>query len=512
MKTSLLEETYELIKSLSKTEKRYFKLYTQFQQGDKSYLKLFDIVDKQMIYNEKIINKKFLTKNKVTNFPAVKKYLFNQLIASVKSYGAYKDLDSDHTDLIETYKVLHYKGLHVQSDRLLKKIKRLTLEDDAFLRHFSVLNMEYLKEMYNPDVSSSAHIIRILKELRITLDIINNYSGVGKTFTLARLHLRKKLYCRNKKDKEELTKIIAPLLKTTEADMLSRTALSMRNLTLCDYYLAIGEPKKAFETSRIYLELRKNAGSNNKLDTLTINEYFQHSVICVRSGFFNGFEENMKRYKSLIDTIRNKEKYFIAYERWYLCQFIYYNRIGQFENGAAFLKREQKNNVPAENNFSMRSKITLWYFIAYNCYATHDYKKSLQYIQRILNEPDSDLEEVIFAKLLMMCVHYSLKNYDLLEYQIRSALRFMEKKKRLYQSEKLMLDFFKAAPRAESKKMLHQQLEELKKNIATVFKTYYERGFSYYFDIQSWIESELSEKDFAQVVREVNLGYQEVEQ
>ena len=106
MKASLLEETYELVKSLSKTEKRYFKLYAQFQRGDKSYIKLFEIIDLQKTFNEKNINQKFIAKNKIPNVAAVKKYLFEQLVASIKSYGAYKDLDSDHTDLIETYKVL----------------------------------------------------------------------------------------------------------------------------------------------------------------------------------------------------------------------------------------------------------------------------------------------------------------------------------------------------------------------------------------------------------------------
>ncbi|MEP7317701.1 MAG: hypothetical protein ABI921_03140 [Panacibacter sp.] len=504
MKTGLLQEMFELVKSLSKTEKRYFKLYTQFQQGDKSYIKLFDIIDKQVSFNEKIINQKFLSKNKVTNFPAIKKYLFNQLVASIKSYGAYKDLDSDHSDLIETYKVLRYKGLYGQSDRLLKKIKQLTLEDDAFLRHYSALILEYYKEMYDPDDTSSANIIRILKEFRSTMDVMDNYSKVAETFILVRLHLKTKLYCRNDKDKEELTKIACNLLKTTDSDMLSRTALSMRKLTLCDYYLAVGEPAKAFETSKIHLELRKNVGSNDKLDTLTLNEYFQHSVICLRSGFFEGFEENIQHYKLLIDTVRNKEKYFLFYERWHNSVFMYYNRTGQFAEGAAFLKKEQAKNADLEKNFSMKAKITLWYFTAYNCFALKDYKRALKLIQNIMNDADDTVEESSFAKLLLMFVHYHLNNYELLEYQARSADRMMKKTDHLYNCEKLLLDFFKIVSGLVDASQLDMQLKALQKKVNILFKVHYERGFSFYFDIQSWIESQLTGKGFAQVVRRVN--------
>lgn len=36
---------YALIKSMSKTEKRYFKMTTRFKEGDKVFMALFDIMD-----------------------------------------------------------------------------------------------------------------------------------------------------------------------------------------------------------------------------------------------------------------------------------------------------------------------------------------------------------------------------------------------------------------------------------------------------------------------------------
>ena len=54
----------------------------------------------------------------------------------------------------------------------------------------------------------------------------------------------------------------------------------------------------------IFLELRKNAGSNDKLDLQTLNEYFQHIAICIRGGFFEDFEKKLVR--------ENKQQLFIA--------------------------------------------------------------------------------------------------------------------------------------------------------------------------------------------------------
>lgn len=510
MKASLLEETYELVKSLSKTEKRYFKLYAQFQRGDKSYIKLFEIIDLQKTFNEKNINQKFIAKNKIPNVAAVKKYLFEQLVASIKSYGAYKDLDSDHTDLIETYKVLHYKGLHGQSERLLKKIKSITLQDDAFIRHFYVLLLEYLREMFNPDDPSPARVHQILEEKKHTFNIIQNYTLVGDPFSYQRLYLRKKLYCRTKKEKDELTKLMAPVLKTTESDMMSRTALAMRNMGLCDYYMAIGEPEKAFETSKIYLELRNTTERSDKIDTTTIAEHLQHLWLCIRGGIYEGFEENINNFKTLLDKIRNQQKFLMGYERWYIYSFIYYNRTGQFTKALEFFNSEKTTMLRVGEDFSMKARITLWYFTAYNNYALKDYKAALKMIQTIMNNTNDGMEEFSFTKLLLMFIHYDLNNYGLLEYQVRSYYRLMQKTQRLYRCEKNMLIFFKTVSEIDSKKIRQGHLENLKKSVAIIFKSYYERGFSYYFDLQSWIESKLTGREFAQVVQVTNFSSQKI--
>ncbi len=40
-----IEHLFSLVKSMSKSEKRYFRLTTDLQQGEKGYLSLFDILD-----------------------------------------------------------------------------------------------------------------------------------------------------------------------------------------------------------------------------------------------------------------------------------------------------------------------------------------------------------------------------------------------------------------------------------------------------------------------------------
>ena len=49
-------ELFNLIKSLSKSEKRFFKLSSSLQSGDKNYLKIFDYIEEQNEYDEECQN------------------------------------------------------------------------------------------------------------------------------------------------------------------------------------------------------------------------------------------------------------------------------------------------------------------------------------------------------------------------------------------------------------------------------------------------------------------------
>ncbi|MCF8434678.1 MAG: hypothetical protein K9G37_09415 [Crocinitomicaceae bacterium] len=52
-------ELYKLIKSLTKSEKRFFKLSSSLQSGDKNYLKIFDFIEGQGKYDEDALKEEF---------------------------------------------------------------------------------------------------------------------------------------------------------------------------------------------------------------------------------------------------------------------------------------------------------------------------------------------------------------------------------------------------------------------------------------------------------------------
>jgi len=66
MKTS--DQLHELIHALTKSEKRYFKIYSSLQAGNKMYVRLFDLIEKQKQYDEA----KLKSKLKIAGFAVIK--------------------------------------------------------------------------------------------------------------------------------------------------------------------------------------------------------------------------------------------------------------------------------------------------------------------------------------------------------------------------------------------------------------------------------------------------------
>ena len=75
---------FHLIKALNKLEKRYFKLYSSRHViGEKNnYVRIFDLIDKQSLYDESaILEKASISKKQLENY---KRHLYELIL---KEYG-----------------------------------------------------------------------------------------------------------------------------------------------------------------------------------------------------------------------------------------------------------------------------------------------------------------------------------------------------------------------------------------------------------------------------------------
>jgi hypothetical protein len=75
---------FQLISSLSRGEKRNFRMLAQLTSGDKKYLQIFDIVDLMEEYDEAKVIRKFRNDPGFERqFAYIKNYLYNSILSSL---------------------------------------------------------------------------------------------------------------------------------------------------------------------------------------------------------------------------------------------------------------------------------------------------------------------------------------------------------------------------------------------------------------------------------------------
>lgn len=148
MPTTNKDPLFRLIKSLSKPEKRHFRLYVNRTMGDqeRKFIVLFDLLDKQEAYDHEQLLKKLpgkTTKSKLSN---LKRHLLKQLLTSLRLTYINKLIDIEIREQLDFARILYSKGLYMESLRLLERIKDTANEHHQDILHLEIIEFQKLIE------------------------------------------------------------------------------------------------------------------------------------------------------------------------------------------------------------------------------------------------------------------------------------------------------------------------------------------------------------------------------
>ena len=121
------DNLFVLVKSMTKSEKRQFKLYVgRLGVNEESkFLLLFKALDSMKKYNEyTIIKQEFVKKKQLSNLKA---HLYKQILISLKLNPSHQNLRIQLREQLDFATILYHKGLYKQSLKILEKAKTLSL-------------------------------------------------------------------------------------------------------------------------------------------------------------------------------------------------------------------------------------------------------------------------------------------------------------------------------------------------------------------------------------------------
>ena len=222
MPNSTNDPLYLLIKSLSKSEKRNFKLFVNRLQSneDSKFILLFDILDKQNDYNEEKIFQKAIdiSKSQLSNLKA---HLYKQILQSLRLNASNQDLDVFLREQIDYAKLLYNKGLYNQSLKMLDKAKTTAFEFEKNALLLEIYEFEkHIESQYiTRSIDTTAEeITKRANALNKKITGTNTFSNLG--LRLYGLYL-KTSHIRNEKDYLFVSEFFKSNLPSYNIDELS---------------------------------------------------------------------------------------------------------------------------------------------------------------------------------------------------------------------------------------------------------------------------------------------------
>lgn len=506
MVTDKKEPLFELIKSLSKSEKRQFKLYVGRLGGntDAKFMLLFNFLDKSAKYDEPAILKaKIVKKEQLSNLKA---HLYRQILVSLRLNPQHQNLRAHLREQLDFATILYHKGLYNQSLKVLDKAKEQAKEFDENNIAYEIVELEKVIEsqyITRSLITRADELAVESKELSVKNVIASKLSNLSlQLYSL----LLKSGYVRNDDDYQRVTKYFNDRLPQFDyKDLGFREKLFLYKAYLW-YSFLIQDFVSCFKYSRKWVDLfleREDMISLNPVFFIKGNNYLLESLFYLRRHKM--FKEALGQFEHFIDikkAIIDENTTTLAY------LYLYNNKIN-----ARFLAGEFKEGVTEVPDILLMLKefsgkvdphhVMLFYYkIACLYFGAGDYKNCIVYLQKIIQSKDLSMREdlMCFSRVLNLVAHYEAGIDFNLESQIRSTYRFLIQMNDLHEVQKEMIKFLRSLgsiyPR-ELRNAFVKLYENLKK-----YETHpYESRAFLYLDILSWLESRIENRPVDEVIK-----------
>ncbi|HMB64316.1 MAG TPA: hypothetical protein VKN36_14650 [Eudoraea sp.] len=431
------ESLFVLIKSLSKSEKRYFRLFCTREASGSNYLQLFDAIARQSVYDEKALKDQFKNKRFTRQLHVTKNYLGKLILKSLRNFHAGISRDAELKDVLRNIEILYNKELfeHCESqlqvaDRLAKKYELLPgqLEIDNWKRK--------LEQTRRP--GNYHGLTEVLEGQEVTLKKLRNHLDywqlavevTAKIFRDQNITIRNKSLLNNPENALSLEARVLYYnttylnhLQNNESEKAERELRTL--LSLLE-----GSPDRLKEEPGLYV-----SSINNLVSFFVFNRKYEDAIVLIQKAkkIYRGWKvtsENRTLLKQIMRT--------------YNIELEIYRNTKDFEGQRTFIDSteifvtDNLYKIPKDYVASFQFQLASIHFMR------NDLKKSLHWINKFLNARFKDVRADLKKQVLILnlMVHLEQRNLMVLGYYVNSTRRYMNKVKRLLPYEEILLKFF----------------------------------------------------------------------
>jgi len=501
---------FELIHSLSMSEKRHFKLSYQNNNKNTIYIKLFDAILAQDSFDDYAIKEKFKKETFVKQFNVTKLYLYDLISKSLVNYHQKNNIEIYVKSIIQEALVLIDRTLYQQAVIQILRAKKVAHEYELYLDEYNCLSL--LKRLFTTRISLDKwkyDLQRLNKEEQEVSENLSQINHLNDVQAKLADFLRDIPFVSTKEQREIIMDIIKPIYSLEAENIPSFSSKIIYYNIMVNYYHFMNDLSKTKQFTLLrYKCLKQGKFKIIEAERKEIGYLSNHIQSCLDNRSFDEAAIYIKELKSILT--RDKK---LLYSPSYIKRFTvayniiinYYIETGTFTEGLSFVK-------PIVSEFEtihIRSTDDKVHFVAILLSTTLLYMgankldEALSFNNKILNQNiKSSNVHYGLAQLLSLIIHYDLGNYRFVEQMIPTTQKAL-RRNRLYSiSEKTLLSGLNKLSKTALDSTKHKKaLLVLQRSLNKIERNPNKQNLLLYYDIDAWLKSKIKNKTVAEIIK-----------
>ena len=507
MSRPVSDDVYQLIKSMTPSEKRYFELQSQIFGENQLTRHLFHVLDGQKKFSEEAILA-MVPDIKASQLSNLKGHLYKKIMHCMRSYHLRKNKDISIREYIDHAQILFDRGLYKQCNKLLRKARKLAHKSDNLEMMLEILKMEKQVVAQGVGNENPAKVNAIIEEVKDVNNRINNINVLSNILVRLNYWYVKTGFVRNEEYLEEVKQFIKDSMPSFDEHLLSfNEKLNLYNVHVA-YYLFVQDFASAYRFASKWVNLFDSYPEQIQLKSIMYIRGI-HSLLISQNKLMKYSEfvtttNKLKRVKDMPGLEVNENIRAMLFKYTTIHEINSYFLTGDFSGGISLVSKIERDMDQFVDKLGKHSTIIFYYKIACMYVGDGNHRVAVLWLQKIINEQNVDLREDVhcFARILNLISHFELGNTDIIDYYIKSTYRFLLARDDLNNYQLYILRFLKNLAKDNSEGDLLNRFESLHAQLLILTDNPYEsRSFSY-FDIISWLESKIQKRTVQEIIQE----------
>ncbi len=498
---------FSLVKSLSKSEKRQFKLYAGRLGGnaEANFISLFNLLDKVETYNDELILKKTsIKKQQISN---TKAHLYKQILVSLRFNPVHHNVRAQIREQFDFASILYSKGLYKQSLKILDKAKELALNNGENNLAYEIVEFEKVIESQyiTRSLSNRADELSVqAKNLSLKNVRISKLSNLSlQLYSL----LLKEGYVKNDKDSKSVTDYFEKRLPKYElSDLGFKEKLFLYKAYLW-HSLIMQDFLSSYKYSQKWVDLFERNPEMKKQNPVFylkgINYLLESLYLIKHKTKFDTVLENLKIDVENENITLNENTKTLAFLYLNQNKLNLYFLEGKFTKGLGFVSNLMSEIKLFETKIDAHHIMVFYYKIACMYFGAGKNRKCIFYLEKIINNKELKMREdlLCFTRVLNLVAHYDEGIDYNIDKLIVSTYKFLLKMNDLYQIQLKMIAFLKNLSNTYPQH-LRKEFIRLHEELVKYENHPYEKRSFLYLDILSWLESKIHNVSVESIIQE----------